>query len=535
MGYITVKYLGEDYQVSETLNEFLGYDKLLNPIRNKLLNTIPSDAKKDSRLTWDGSTMTNHVHSIADKYRKMVQDGAELLVKKLLELGVYDVTANDLLNNVNAIGEINNLENRTFATLLEEGHRFVDLKNAGLERAYNYAASNITGSGVRVFTSSFSMLMINSVVERSILMSQAKKADKEYEEAARNISAQTSFALDKLYREVMVKEFYPSVMEIILDFDSKVMSIFLMELTTHGKFDFESVEKYNMQKAEEMLKNINKVPDKREFLKQAFLTCPFSIEVYVECLKQGLLDAETFETAKYFGFADELATRIDDEISKNIKNTDKIKPYISILASYRRTTETEIKKKLYQNTLENIKSAYKAFNNALSDKRSLDKIVREIINNDVKTVINKSKDEVINCVDRRLTSIISENQYNEFVGMGILSPEDVRMIGSTENSIVKINNEYSNSLVSLIMEYINEATERKCKADAAYEKYNNEIKKMTDAITIKQNELSSIGLFAFSKKKELKVEISRMEAELNDYKKNNNPKGLMTSFKKIYS
>ena len=280
MANVTVKFLGEEYQVSETINEFLSYDELLAPIRTKMLNAITSDIKKDSKNLTYGDTITDHVHSVSDKYRKMVEDGAELLVKKFLELGVYDVTANNLLDNVSSIGDINDLERNTFANLLEEGQRFVEMKNAGLERAYSYAASNITGSGVRVFTSSFSTLMINSVVERSILLSQAKKADKEYEEAARNISAQTVFALDKLYREVMVKEFYPSVMQILLEFDSKVMGSFLAELVNHGKFDFESVEKYNMVKAEDMLKNINQVPDKIGFLKQAFLTCPFSLDVY---------------------------------------------------------------------------------------------------------------------------------------------------------------------------------------------------------------------------------------------------------------
>ena len=73
MGMVEVGFLGEKYQVSETINEFLSYDKLLTPIMSKMLNTATADIKKDSRLTWDGDTMTSHIDNAATKYRKMVQ------------------------------------------------------------------------------------------------------------------------------------------------------------------------------------------------------------------------------------------------------------------------------------------------------------------------------------------------------------------------------------------------------------------------------------------------------------------------------
>lgn len=534
MANVTVKFLGEEYQVSETINEFLSYDELLAPIRTKMLNAITSDIKKDSKNLTYGDTITDHVHSVSDKYRKMVEDGAELLVKKFLELGVYDVTANNLLDNVSSIGDINDLERNTFANLLEEGQRFVEMKNAGLERAYSYAASNITGSGVRVFTSSFSTLMINSVVERSILLSQAKKADKEYEEAARNISAQTVFALDKLYREVMVKEFYPSVMQILLEFDSKVMGSFLAELVNHGKFDFESVEKYNMVKAEDMLKNINQVPDKIGFLKQAFLTCPFSLDVYEACLKHGVLDKGTFETAKYFGFADELAEKIDEEIKGNLKNTEKITPLISILASYRGTDEIGIWKKIYEGTLGNIEGTYKTFNTALSDKKKLDRFIRDNINSSMKEVVKKSREDVIKSIDKKMLALVSEKQYDEFVGMGILSPETIRMSGSSATTLNDINGEIRNALTDCVMEYIEEAKKRYDAYNKAMDIYEKELKQKNDELDALRSEKNSLGLFAFSKKKEMTSTIDAKASEIAEFKRTHEPKDLLAQFETMY-
>lgn len=534
MGYVVVKFLGEEYQVSETINEFLSYDELLTPIRTKMLNMISTDVKRDSRLSWDADTMTSHIHGTADKYRRLIEDATELLVKKLLELGVYDVTSNDLLKEVTSIGDINALEKITFATLLQEGQKYVDMKNAGAARAYNYAARNITGSGVRVFTSSFSTLVINSMVERSILLSQAKKADREYEEAVRNISAQTINALDTLYREVMVKEFYPSIVQTLLEFDSKVMSVFLVELTTHGKFDFESVEKYNMQKAEEMLKNINQVQDKVGFLKQAFLTCPFSLEVYEVCLRYGLLDKETFDTAKYFGFADELAESIDSIIRENLKNTVKITPLITILALHRGTDEIGIWKKIYESTLENIEDTYKSFSIALSDKRELDKWIRQNICQHTGEIIKMSLEKVKDKVHLIVNDVVSQKSFQKFTNMGLLSAETIRLKDSLETDLEGINVEFEQKLVACIDVYIQVAKIRGQKYDEAYDKFSAEVKKKNDAIAERKTELDSLGMFAFTKRKELKNVISDMETELYKYKSDKEPKDLQRAFERMY-
>ncbi len=534
MGYVTVKFLGEEYQVSETINEFLSYDTLLTPMRIKILNTATADIKRDSRISWNGDTMTSHIHGMADKYRKMVEDSAELLVKKLLELGVYDVTSSEMLKDVTTITDINRIENNTFATLLEEGHKIADMRNAGIERAYHYAASNITGSGVSVFTSSFATLMINSVVEKNILLSQAKKADKEYEEAVRNLNSRAMDALDTVYREVMVKEFYPSIVQKLLEFGNKIMSVFLLELTTHGKFDFESVEKYDMQKADGMLKNISQVPDKNGFLKQVFLTCPFSVDVYKECLKQGLLDKETFETAKYFGMGEEIAEEMDNYIKNNLKNSEKIKPVISLLSSYRGTDELSIWKRMYEGTLGNIEGTYKSFNTAISDKKKLDKFIRENIVKNMAEIVNKSVDDITTTIDRKIKSLITEKQYEEFVSMGILLPETIRMSNSSSTSLIDINNEIKSALTECIIEYIEEAKKRFAAYSEEKELFDKELQRKKSELGILKSEKEKLGLFAFSKKKELSAKIESKENEISEFTRTKEPKELWDKFERMY-
>ena len=168
--------------------------------------------------------------------------------------------------------------------------------------------------------------------------------------------------------EVMVTQYYPSLMDILMQFSAKITSAFLVELVQHDKFDFASIEKYKMRKAEQMLTNINHVPDKADFLRQAFNVCPFSLDVYEKCLEYGLLDRDTFQTAAYFGFADNLVESMEVYISQNLKNKNLIAPIIAILAEHKNTDETEIWKRAYRETIESVENTYRSFNLILPQK-----------------------------------------------------------------------------------------------------------------------------------------------------------------------
>ena len=118
--------------------------------------------------------------------------------------------------------------------------------------------------------------------------------------------------------------------------------------------------------------------------------------------------------------------------------------------------------------------------------------------------------------------------------MGLLSAETIRLKDSLETSLDRINAEFEQKMVTCIDVYIQVAKIRGQKYDEAYDKYNAEVKRKNDAIAERQSELNSLGLFAFSRKKELKDIISDMERELSEYKSDNEPKDLQVAFEKMY-
>lgn len=57
---------------------------------------------------------------------------------------------------------------------------------------------------------------------------------------------------------------------------------------------------------------------------------------------------------------------------------------------------------------------------------------------------------------------------------------------------------------------------------------------IADAIELKRNELKNLGFLSFAKKKELRVEIEKLEAQLIRYKTENYPTSLKMAFENMY-
>lgn len=533
MGYVSVKFLGEEYQVPETINEFLRYDQLLSPIMKKSLSMLSRDIEDDATRRWVGDM--SHVLDTTERYISLVNEGIDLLVKKLVAMDIYDVTAKDLLRDVTAIDEITRARDATLRSILSESQKVLELKNTGRMNAYRYAASNITGSGVRIFTSSFAMLMLHSAVEKSILLSQAKKADQEYENALKKINSQAGDALDRACRSVMLHQFYPSIMQALLKYMNQAMSFFLVEATMHDKFDFDSVKDYNMQKAADIIKNVNWASDKAAALKKAFLTCPFAQEVYEACLDNGLMDQGTFETATYFGMGPVIAEKMELYIKNNSSNVNLIRPIVHILAVYKGKDEKFYWETAYYHIVRDVLENYRKYNEALSDKKKLDKYIRGNISSQMLELVEQSEQKIRILVNKEFTNMIREEEYRNFVDLGILSPESVRPEKSSATSLSEINDEIKGALVAAIMEYIKEAQRRLAIYDEAKSAFDDAVKIKQDEIDALKADKEKLGFWAFSKKRQLDEVMGQKLKELTEFKRDNEPKDLLRSFERMYS
>lgn len=532
MGYVEVEFLGEKYEVSEAIKEFLEYDGLLLPILQRIVEKVTFCLERDSKSA--PSNILEKVDGDTNDLKRIMTDGADLLVKKLLELGIYDVTVNDLMSNIEIFSNIDNFVIFIGKKLCKEGERFIELKRQGLERMYKYASSGITGSGIAIFTNSLSALMMYSAMERSVILSQAKKADRIYQDAVKRINNYVNSGFERMCRDVMFGEYYPELMQLLLGYPNQIMAQFLNQLVVHDKFDFDSIEQYNMNKADEMLKNIELVSDKTEFLKQTFEVCPFSSDLYEKCLDLQLLDINTFETAKYFYMGDELDEKIEIYLKSHQDNIKYNKTLISILASYRGKKESDLFEELYKDFIDKTLAAYRECNDAVSCENKLDMFIRSNIAEQTSDVIKKTRKDVLEIIEKKINSILPEQIYNELVNLGVLGSADIRMPGSSLNSVIDINNEISYALLNRVLAYIEEAKKRLSLYIEAKKPFEEELKKKEKELDELKKEKRQLGILSFSKKRQIQSLIDIKMLDISEFKEKNEPKFLKENFENMY-
>ena len=516
-GTISVRFLDKVYNIPNDAITFLrcrdevsnGFTKLLQE-SSKLIEKYRNYGT--DKFFGYGESDINH---LKDVMRQLV-DG---VVKKLIDSGIYDINEAEMVQRFSVFEDIVELEKRVVINATIEGQKIVNAKNAGLSYAYRSAASNITGSGVRLYTSSLTSLMMHSAIENSILKSQAKKADQEYEKALREINSQSSSSFERMCKDILYNDFFPNLTKLFIDFHNDLLKNYLLELTQHGKFSIDNIEQYNENKSSTMLENMKHATDKRALLIQAYEMCPFNIEVYEKMMELGFFDVETMKDAKKIFKVSELSGLLEEKIKNNLKKPDVIKDYITVLADYKGVNETDILKTFYQSTISRIKNDYHELFLLCADSKRLDKWIMEKINSDMDKVVTTSEDDARNKVNSWIQRNVEDSEFAELSNMGLMTIEDVRMKDSTMTTLEEVKTEYANTMVSRIMDYIKEAKVRKVAYEEAYDKFNAELKKKNDALDSKMAELKQQGMFAFSKKKEIKAEIEQLQRDLDDFRR----------------
>lgn len=67
MGTVTVKFLGEEYQISEAVRDFLEYDQMLTPIYGKIVQCLSNDIQATSRTMTFDESVVNTIDSLLAK------------------------------------------------------------------------------------------------------------------------------------------------------------------------------------------------------------------------------------------------------------------------------------------------------------------------------------------------------------------------------------------------------------------------------------------------------------------------------------
>ena len=139
---------------------------------------------------------------------------------------------------------------------------------------------------------------------------------------------------------VMAKT-YEEIAEAFGEYVSELLQIFLLKLDSKGIFDYSKVRMFNIQRSNELLKNLDMVEDKIPVLELSFKSCPYNPDIYAKLLEFGIYDVDSFATAKEFGLETFLNPLVIDLCKKRLENIEKNPELLKILALLRDETEIE--------------------------------------------------------------------------------------------------------------------------------------------------------------------------------------------------
>ena len=361
----SVSFLGHRHELPDGILDYLEYERMASRIMGSSLDLVIE--KMEECKARDTHSLIIELEETREPYQMLMISMAEEYVRELIAKGVFDISAIELLERTNGFDELDKLANEVLGRHLEEAKRILSNQLDEVQRAYSSAESSITGSGVSVYTSSALTLMASGVFETGVLRSQAKKADREFNEACSAIEAQATSATARNDAHAIFGEFLPALSELMLDLCNQLLSAFLTELATRDLFDFDSIKGYNLLKAEKMLGNIKLVPDPEVLLNQAFVTCPYCGEIYKWVFSLGMMDEETFSTAETLGLSEELIGELENYCRQNVDKPEVFDRYLSILLEHGDTSRSDAILEMFKDDIEKAEAGYRGLHGLFSE------------------------------------------------------------------------------------------------------------------------------------------------------------------------
>ena len=425
----------------------------------------------------------------------------------------------------------------------------VAMREYGQTIAKSEAYKEIKGMPFGIITNSISSVLLYNGMAAVTHASQAKKAEQTYN---RIMARYNDSGAAQKEMQILMAEVFPLIYPVSEKCTADFLDDVMIRIDVHEQLGYwcmddvhktcklASDDKYvygdtiALRKAMNDLQHISDYDSDYEKVLDVLEQCPYCPELYLKLIKMGKFDKKVFEIAKKMYLDKMILPELEKEVAKRKENVDDIKPILEIIAVYKSQSFEQVLKNTYQSTISRIKNDYHELFLLCVDSKRLDKWIMDNINSDMDKVVIILEEDVRNNVNSWIQRNVEDTEFAELSNMRLISIEDIRMKESTMTTLEDVKSEYANTMVSRITDYIKEAKARKVAYEKAYDKFNAELKKKSDALDSKRAELKQQGIFAFTKKKEIKTEIERLQRDVEDFRQTE-PVKLKKAYYEMYA
>lgn len=453
------------------------------------------------------------------------------VLSNIIEMCAYDVAPDNVFidefgKNTKAYRELTRLRRALVIEARNIQETYEYNYQHGQKLAYAEAASNIKGLGFGIITNSTLDLLAYNAMSNATLRSQARKADKQYENSLKSLHKSTFGTYENRLLELMFEHYIPIARKCIAMWANEVTEKLIdYEIRFNNNAVFEEISKFNLEKSQERIDEIDWTASDdviREELLEAFKKCPYNESIYLKAAKAGLLDKETYFTVALLysqGVGSEIKNIIIKECKDNLDEIELVKKQISFMV-VNKTDERKILKEIYD--VEDIIQNYNCIKERVDTTESIQSFLQnELKICDIEKFVTMDDSSIRLLLESYIVNIISKNRWNILVENNLIDWRKISRNNAYEYD--EMNSYYIKALLVKIVEYQNIMSEVNLIYVKSLDEYQNKCNDMEILINKIEKDIEQIGIFGFKKKKLLREELSRKKAELYEFSRHGKP------------
>ncbi len=288
MGNLTVKFLHKEYTIPKDVITYVGLVDFTNETRNNLVSAFNKLISIDVAMIENDDFMLSVINEQASKF-----------ISKLLNNEIYDKTANDYLQDNKGYKLFLDTKKKVLRQILSIEKEKLEVYSSGVQDAIYKKDSSVTGLDFGILSGSFVNHMIYAYMDASKQTKQEQEALKIYNKEIAELD-KVAESYDQKEKSYILNNVIPAMYTVFTYFSYELLDRYVSDLIRVGKFDKAALDYINLERSNDLLKNLDLSDNKKAIIESAFVACPFNIAVYMQTMKYDLLDYASFQTAQSF-------------------------------------------------------------------------------------------------------------------------------------------------------------------------------------------------------------------------------------------
>lgn len=453
-------------------------------------------------------------------------DGAFIIdLLELINYASYDVCPDGDIaeyygNKSNAYCELEKLRKILVNEAREISNAYDRNYQVGSKLAFDKAASQIKGMRYGIITNSVIDLLAYEAVANLSIKSQANKANQQYEKELKQLAKSVSDIYKQNLLSLMYEQYVPATKQIIKDWADEVLRRRIGYEIKYGNKIYGEIGNYDVEKSQKIcdeIRSSDKSNVKESKLKDAFMTCPFNESVYLKIAQFGLMSKNIYAYARILGgkqLSDKIKKATFDINENELSNITEIKKRIAFMAD-EFDSEDNILTEVYRPYIQKIQNKLSYLNNVAEGNIAIKNyVINDLDIKDIEKFVSMTEEDIKEKVSKSIEDNITRKMWDTVVYNKLLPAND--LFKDYMGDYAFLCESYIQRLFEVVGCYWHRIKDTKQKIQKKKMEYSEKVNQLSIEIEKKKLELSSLGIFKFKEKKEIKVQIEKVHIEIEN-------------------